>query len=194
MRWGLSTVSATRFRFMAASKAGGFGLSAKPMRRRFLALPAFALLAGCASNQSAYPSLAIRPAERETGTLQSAPAEAVHPPPPQAELDHVAQLAADARADHQAFVEQVASARPTIEAARGSSAGDDAWAKAEAALADVRAARSKTMVPLADLDRLYVDASTKGEAVDRIAAARDEVTGLVAAEDQTVQELSANLS
>jgi hypothetical protein len=49
------------------------------------------------------------------------------------------------------------------------------------------------MVPLADLDRLFDDAATTGRATDRIGAARDEVAGLVAAEDRTVAELSANL-
>ncbi|MBO0749697.1 MAG: hypothetical protein J2O44_04600, partial [Porphyrobacter sp.] len=75
----------------------------------------------------------------------------------------------------------------------GKAVGDDAWAKAEAALADVRAARSKTMIPLADLDRLYVDAATQGEATARIGAARDEVAGLVTSEDRTVDQLSADL-
>jgi hypothetical protein len=60
-------------------------------------------------------------------------------------------------------------------------------------MADVRAARSKTMIPLADLDRLYVDAATQGVETGRIGAARDEVAGFVTAEDRTVAELSANL-
>jgi hypothetical protein len=163
------------------------------MFRRCFALGLVATLTACASAQSAYPSLAIRPGERESGTLQPVPSEPVFTPVPQATLDRVSQLAADARADHQAFVEQVASARPIITAARGAAIGDDAWAKGEAAFADVRAARSKTMIPLADLDRLFVDASTNGEKVDRIAAARDEVAGYITSEDRTVDELSANL-
>lgn len=163
------------------------------MIRRCLALSLIAALAACASAQSQYPSLAIRPAERETGTFQPAPAEPVLTPVPATTLDRVSQLAADARADHQAFVEQVAGARPAIDAGRSAAVGDDAWAKAEAALADVRAARGKTMIPLADLDRLYVDASTQGEKTDRIAAARTEVEGLLTSEDRTVDELSANL-
>ena len=49
------------------------------------------------------------------------------------------------------------------------------------------------MVSLADLDRLYVDAATQGEATDRIGAARDEVAALVSSEDGTIAELSGNL-
>jgi hypothetical protein len=163
------------------------------MIRRLVALAPLAALAACASAQSAYPSLAIRPGERDTGTFQPAPVEPVLTPLPPAAADHVTQLAADARADHQAFAEMVASTRPIIEGARGKAIGDDAWARGEAALADVRAARSKTMVPLADLDRLFDDAATTGQATERIGEARDEVTGYLTSEDRTVAELSANL-
>jgi hypothetical protein len=163
------------------------------MNRRALALPALAALAACASPASNYPSLAIRPAERATGTLQPPPAEPVLTPPPPATLASVSQLAADARASHRAFAEVVAGARGAISAARGKAVGDDAWARGEAALADVCAARARTMIPLADLDRLYVDAATQGEETGRIGAARDEVAGLVTSEDRTVAELSANL-
>ena len=110
-----------------------------------------------------------------------------------ATLDRVSQLAADGKAAHQAFVEQVAATRSTISGARGAAIGSETWARAEAALADVRAARSKTMVSLADLDRLFVDAATQGEATDRIGAARDELDGFLASEDRTVDEMSANL-
>ena len=163
------------------------------MFRRCLVLTLIAALAACASPQGEYPSLAIRPAERAAGTMQPPPAEPVPAPAPQATLDKVSQLVADARADHQAFVQQVAGARAAITGARGSAVGEDSWARGEAALADVRAARSKTMGPLADLDRLYVDAGTQGQATTRIGAARDEVQGFVTAEDRTLAELSGNL-
>jgi hypothetical protein len=163
------------------------------MLRRLPVLPLIAALTACASAQSQYPSLAIRPAERATGTLQPVSAEPVLTPLAPATLDKVSQLAADGKTDHQAFVAQVASARAAISGGRGAAVGSEAWARAEGALADVRAARSKTMVPLADLDRLFVDAGTQGEATDRIAAARNEVAGLLASEDRTVDELSANL-
>jgi hypothetical protein len=163
------------------------------MTRRLLALPLLAALTACASAQSEYPSLAIRPIERASGTMQPAAATPAFIPPPQTTLDKLSQLAADARADHQAFLSQTAGARPAITAARGAAVGNDAWAQAEAALADVRAARARTMIPLADLDRLLVDAATQGEATDRIGAAREEVAGLVTSEDRTVAELSAGL-
>jgi hypothetical protein len=193
MRWGLSTAGASHFRVFAAGQHGALQLSAEAMNRRFLALPVLAALTACASAQSEYPSLAIRPGERETGTFQPAPVEPQLTPQTPAALDHVAQLAANARAAHQAFGTVVAGARGAIAAARGKAVGDDAWAAGEAALADVRAARGKTMIPLADLDRMFDDAATSGQATDRIGAARDEVAGLVAAEDRIVDELSGDL-
>jgi hypothetical protein len=163
------------------------------MLRRHIVLPLPVLLVACASAQSDYPSLAIRPAERATGTLQPVAVEPVLTPVPQPTLDRVSQLVADARASRAAFAEVADGARSAIAGARGAATGSDAWARGEAALADVRAARGKTTVPLADLDRLLVDATTQGEAGDRIEAARAEVAELVAAEDRVVAELSANL-
>jgi hypothetical protein len=176
-------------RWKGSSHAG----KRRAMNRHRLALPLIAALAACASPQGEYPSLAIRPAERATGTLQPIPVEPVLTSPSPATLDRVSQLAADGQSSHRAFLGTVAGARGTITSARGKSIGDDAWAKGEAAFADVRAARSKTMVSLADLDRLYVDAATQGEATDRIGAARDEVAALVSSEDGTIAELSGNL-
>ena len=164
------------------------------MNRRCLALPALALLAACASAQSQYPSLAIRPGERTAGTLQPAPAEPAPPPvTAPATLDKLAQLTTEADAAHKAFIDEAASVRPVLEAAHGAAVGDDAWSSGEAALADLRAARGKTMIPLADLDLIYDDASTAGRPVDQIAAARDHVESLVSAEDATVSDLAANL-
>ena len=140
-------MSASHFRCLAAGHAALLQLSAEAMFRRSIALASLCTLAACASAQSQYPSLAIRPGERETGTLQPVASEPVFTPVPKSTLDRVSQLAADGRANHQAFVEQVASARPIIEAGRGAKPGDDAWAKAEAALADVRAARSRAGRP-----------------------------------------------
>jgi len=163
------------------------------MSRPALALALLAVLTACASDQSEYPSLAIRPAERASGTMQPPAAEPVLTPPPSATLDRLVQLTAEAEASHKAFLGQVASTRSAITAGRGAAVGSDAWARAEAALADVRAARGKTMVSLADLDRLFVDAGTQGQATDRIGAARERVSSLVGEEDQALSGLSANL-
>ena len=193
MRWSLSTVAASHFRVRDAGKGRLLGLSGEAMIRRSLTLSALALLAACASAPNQYPSLAVRPAERASGTFQPVPAEPVLTPPTPATLDRVSQLAAEARAADRAFADVIAGARRTIIGGHGAAVGSEAWANAEAAFADVRAARSKTMVSLVDLDRLFVDAGTQGDSTDRIGAARAEVAALVSSEDQIVAELSANL-
>lgn len=125
--------------------------------------------------------------------MQPPPAEPVLTPLTQPTLDRISQQTADAEAAHKAFLGQVAGTRSIVTAGRGAAVGSDAWARAEAALADVRAARSKTMIPLTELDRMYVDAGTKGEATGRIGTARDHVSSLVADEDKALSEMSTNL-
>lgn len=163
------------------------------MLQRCLTLPVLAALTACASPQGQYPSLAIRPAERASGTMRTPPAEPVMTPLAQPTLDRLSRLTGDAEAAHKAFLSEMASTRSTITAGRGAAIGDDAWARAEAALADVRAARSKTMIPLVDLDRLLVDAGTNGESTGRIATARDAVSALVDAESSVIGGLQGSL-
>jgi hypothetical protein len=161
------------------------------MIRRCLALLALPALAACASAQSAYPSLAIRPGERVTGTMTPAPAAPAPPPAtPAATLDRLVELTGEASAAHRQFLDQVAGARGAVAAARGAEVGSDAWAAGQLALAGLDAARSKTMLALTDLDRLYVDAVTGDAAAQRIGAARGEVEQLVAAENVAVDELT----
>ncbi len=49
------------------------------------------------------------------------------------------------------------------------------------------------MVPLADLDALYVAAATEGKALERIADAREQVAALVANEEATLASLHRSL-
>ena len=153
-----------------------------------LALSAW-LLTGCAS-AGRYPSLAVRDVERATGTLQPAAAEPYVPPatPPET-LDRIAALLAEAQSAHQAFLASAENRRATIAAGRRGAEGSDAWSRGQIALADVASGRSKVMVPLAELDRLYVDAELAGGELGRISAARDEVIALVESENQTIDQL-----
>jgi hypothetical protein len=155
-----------------------------------LALAAL-LLAGCAST-GRYPSLAIRDAERATGTLQPAePAPYVPPATPPETLDRIGRLAADAQAAHRTFLAAVEKGRATIAAGRSAAQGTDAWSRAQIALADLEASRSQAMIALADLDRLYVDAELAGGELERISAARDESAALIATENETIDALRA---
>lgn len=153
-----------------------------------------AALAGCAAPAEEYPSLAIRDAERVTGTLEpAAPEPYVPPPPPAGVVDRLDGLVAEAVSAHQEFVAEAPAVRTAVAAARGTEEGEDAWARAQVAIAGLQASRSRAMIALADIDRLYVDAALEGTALDRLTAAREQVAGQVEQEDAVVEELLAGL-
>lgn len=162
------------------------------MLARALASATLLSLAACASAPGGYPSLAIRDAERVTGTI-AAPEPYVPPPTPAPVLDRLTQLTGEAASAHAAFLSKAPSARSTVTAARGASAGSENWAQAQVALAGLEAARSQAMVALADLDRLYVDAAVEATELEPIAEAREDVIEMVAAEDAVIAELAAVL-
>jgi len=159
------------------------------------ALLPLALLAGCASPAGDYPSLAIRDVERIAGALDSAQRAPYAPPPPSpAMLDRAEALVQSAGDAHQAFLAEAPGASATVQNASGADSGGETRARAEVALASLISARSRTMEPLADLDRLYVDAAVEGNAIARIAAARESVEAQVAAEDAAIARLQQVLS
>src|SRR4051812_25380044 len=97
--------------------------------KRPAALLLLALLAGCKTPEGEYPSLAIRPAERATGTLY--PVKPYMPPPTSpAVSDRLAQLSAQVATAHAGFERQVPATRSAVDAARGSGPGADAWSVA----------------------------------------------------------------
>ena len=152
-------------------------------------------LGACATTPSEeYPSLAIRDAERVTGTMQpAAPAPYVPPPTPAAVVDRLDQLSGEAASANQAFLAEAPRARSAVAAARGSGPGADSWARAQVAVAGLESARSRAMIALADLDRLYVDAAVGGEELTRIGAVRDQVAAQVGEQDATIAGLLGEL-
>jgi hypothetical protein len=157
---------------------------------RFIAFALVALPLAACSSPTRYPSLAIRDVERPSGTATPAPPDPYVPPatPPQT-LDRLGRLAAEAETAHHAFLAAADKARAPVAAAAETAEGSAQWAAAEIALANLEAARSQTMVPLAELDRLYVDAEHDAADLTRISAARDQVNALVESEDRTLAEL-----
>lgn len=148
-------------------------------------------LAACASNNTDYPSLAIRDAERVEGTFEAASPAALPQPDPVAEgtLGQLAQLREAARNAHNAFTSAVPEARRLVAAARGAGTSSDRWAAAQVALADLDSSRSQATIALGDLDLLFVDATLDYTQRDEIAATRDEVAGLIARQDRILAEL-----
>ena len=147
-------------------------------------------IAGCASDTVNYPSLARRDVER----IKAAPPPAGTPvvaPSPDASLPaRLAGLVADAREAHRRFGEARDRAERAVAAAAGAAVGSDAWATGSIALASLESARSQAMIALADLDALYASARISSSPdAPAIAAARDEVSGLVIEEDAIVIDL-----
>jgi hypothetical protein len=159
--------------------------------RAFLLLP---LVAACATPPDEYPSLAVRDAERVTGTLEPIPPTPYVPPPtPAAVVDRLDRLAAEAATAHRAFLAEAPAARSAVGAASGAEMGSDAWARASVALAGREGARSKAMIALADLDRLMVDAAVAGGELERIVAVRNAVTAQVDEQNATIERLQRSL-
>jgi len=155
--------------------------------RALLVLP---LLTACATPADVYPSLAVRDAERVTGTLEPvAPEPYVPPATPPAVIDRIDALAADAASAHRAFLAEAPAARNAVAAARGAQIGSDGWARASVAVAGLEGARSQAMIALADLDRLMVDAAVEGGALERIVTIRDMVIVQVDEQNDTIRDL-----
>lgn len=169
-------------------------------------------LSACASAPDrAYPSLALRDAERATGQypqpagdcLVDSEADApvrgafdpVSPepaPPPAPSLsrdlvERVAQLEAQARAADTDFEAALPAARAAARSLGG--VGSKSWGRAQVAYANLRSIRARTAIPLADLDTLVATRSVAGEPVEPIVAARDNVARLVEQQDAALAEL-----
>src|SRR6188768_853412 len=161
---------------------------------RALLLTALGCSLGACMASDKYPSLAIRDAERAAGTMQPAEPEPYVPPaPPAAVLGRLDQLTGEAASAHQAFLAEAPKARSAVAAARGAGPGADSWARAQVAVAGLESARSRAMIALADLDRLYVDAAVGGEELTRIGAVRDQVAAQVGEQDATIAGLLGEL-
>ena len=163
------------------------------MLNRLALAAACTLLASCATASGDYPSLAVREAERVTGRLD-APEPYVPEPISEATLADVEQLVAQAAEAHESFLQKLAPARSAVRAAQGAGVGTERWSVASVAIADVESARSRTMVAMADLDRLYVAAATEGAATEELATAQQRVDALVEQETAAIEDMLAALA
>ena len=159
-----------------------------------LSITAATALAGCAGQRDLYPSLSIRDAERVSGTFKPVEPDAFVSPPPSADvLGQIGAMRALAQRANERFLAAAQRARGTVAAARGAQPGSEKWSVAQVALADIESSRSDAMIALAELDRLYVDAYLEASELDQIVAERDEVSALVASQDQLIDTLHSDL-
>ena len=153
-------------------------------------------LAACAQDVSQYPSLAKRPAERLNATY-GAPQAQVQPAPlplPGASiLGQVDSLVAQARQGDARFHRGESTAQRLVGQSGRARIGTEPWSIATMAVSELEAARGQTMVPLAELDRLFAEAMTMGQDVTRIADARDQVIRIIGRQDDVLSGLRRRL-
>ncbi|MDE1467870.1 hypothetical protein OOZ52_09025 [Aurantiacibacter sp. D1-12] len=158
-------------------------------------MPCFALaipLAACASPAAEYPSLAMRDGERIVGEMETAPAAPyIAPSPPPATVEEAVALAAQARGVHGEFTAAEPGVRARIGAARGTFVGSETWSDAQVALTILESHHGRLTVMLADIDALYVDTSSEGQAVALLAEERDAVAAMASAQAETIASLLA---
>lgn len=174
-------------------------MSSNRSYQRFAALASLGaiVLSGCAAKDAAYPSLAIRPAERAQGSFEDVPK--AQPPLTRAPLsvdaiNRLAQLQAEAARAHRAFLKAAPGTSRLVSAASGAAIASDRWANAQVALADLESSRSQAAVPLGDLDLLFADAAVSLEQRDSIVEARDAVVEMIAEEDRILAGLRRKLT
>ena len=145
-------------------------------------------LAACTTAQGDYPSLALRDAERATGTMLP-PTTYNAPEPTAATMASVESLVEQANKAYEAFGGKLDGVRAKALQARGAEIGSDAWANASIAIADLETERSRTMLPLSDIDRLTVDAATEGGKIEELEAAQGLVGQMVEFETDKIDQI-----
>src|SRR5690606_8425724 len=105
-------------------------------------------------------------------------------------LDQISALTKDAAEANANFTHSLGAARTAVRSGAGSSAGNDAWARAQVALANLQAERSKATVALAELDRLYIEAALGNADLSRLESARQEISGQVDAQSAIIRQLT----
>ncbi|GGZ11918.1 hypothetical protein [Novosphingobium colocasiae] len=176
--------------------------SGRPAQLRILPVLAAALaMTGCAASRD-YPSLALRPAERVSGTMTPVPAETAAPAPP-ASVDaslagRLSALVDSARAGDRSFATLRADAERAVAAGAGGDEFGRARLNAQVALSHMQVGRSETMAALATLDTLYATARDAQPVADTpdlqaIGAARSEVEEIVRRQDAALDSLAGRL-
>ncbi|MBS0474798.1 MAG: hypothetical protein JSR28_06575 [Proteobacteria bacterium] len=179
---------------MTLSGAGRAACYGTAMRSILLLATASLLLAACAKDHGTYPSLARRPVERINGVAPVVTPSPTPAPVASPELvGNLDRLVSQARAADAKFRAETPRTRTLIAAASGAAVASESWSVATVALASLESQRSQAMIALADLDGLYAAEGVKMGDTSAIAAARDQVIGLVRDEDAVLNELKGGL-
>lgn len=137
------------------------------------------LLGACAGDPDRYPSLAVRDAERITGTFNPAERPAPEPVAPVTDASTLASLVAQANAAHKRFLDSAPGTTRLVEATQRLGPESNEWARAQIALADLQSHRSDAAIALGNIDLLAAEAATTFAPTEEIAAAQAQVSAWV---------------
>mgnify|MGYP001599769591 CR=1 FL=1 len=169
-------------------------------RLALVLLTSSALFLGGCADRAGFPSLARRPAEDVYASARAAQSQpAPQPALSQGLVGRLSALRATAREAHQSFVARQPAAARAVSAATGAAKGTEAWSVASVAVAGLESARSRLGLPLADLDRLEVEASNRtadGDDADfkAVRDTRAKVEDLAARETAAIDSLLGRLA
>lgn len=162
-----------------------------PLRTLPIATLAAVLLAGCAGSSDAYPSLAIREAERVSGEFT--PATPDTSPAPVASGEDISAILDQAKGAHRIFQAEQPGAQQLARAAAGAGIESAEYARALVALAQLTSLRGQTVIAMSNLDDLEVKAATGFAPTEGIRAAQAEIAMLVNEQTITIDSLAAVL-
>lgn len=158
-------------------------------------IPAFALLllAGCARDETTYPSLAPRAVEKLGFAEPEAPPPAAVAPDPALDRTIAAKESALA-AIVRGFDGDAARAERMAAAAKGRAVGSDAWLEAQTALAALDDWRAQATALVTDLDTLAADrAATLAPDYPALAGLRTRAQAEAARQSAAIARLTASL-
>jgi hypothetical protein len=165
----------------------GHGIFMAQHRKILALVPLIAAVSACASSDTRYPSLAMRPFEKAPPAPATPPA--AEPTRPLADPSQLSALVARAVGADAEFARQQSAAALLARAAAGQSVESNARARALVAMADLAAKRGATTAVLADLDQLAANSAVTFVPVAEVEAARTRVLGLVEAQDAAMARL-----
>lgn len=177
----------------------GAGMVKSNSRLALIAAASCALMLGGCSDRGDYPSLARRPAEDVYAAARAAQAAPAPTRGVSAGLaGKLSALLATAREAHKSFSARQPAASRAVSAASGAAKGTEAWSVASVAVAGLESARSQVGLPLADLDRLEVEASSRvaeGDDADfnAVRETRAQVEALATSESAVIDSLLGRL-
>ncbi|MET4897287.1 hypothetical protein RN629_08965 [Sphingomonadaceae bacterium jetA1] len=157
-----------------------------------LLLVGASLLTGCAHDTLQYPSLAVRPVEKQ-GFAEPEVKPVVAQPDPALDRD-VAALSDRLNAVAQEFTKAHGQAQASARRAQGQAVGSDAWLTAQTDLAGLDEIRARSSALLTDIDdRALARAAELKPDYPALNALRDRAAALIARQGQQIGALSASL-